>query len=66
LRQTADYQDYHRLLNTQRMLTAIAPLISQATDEQLATEVSLWLAVERDLDPLPADTPPFLEPTPET
>jgi hypothetical protein len=53
LAQTEDYRDYHRLLNIDRMLTDLTPLVDLIADGDLAAEVRAWLSVQPDLDPVP-------------
>ncbi|MET8091238.1 hypothetical protein [Micromonospora sp. NPDC005220] len=53
LSRTAEYQDYHRLLNIDRMLTNLAPLVDHMTDAGLVDEVQAWLRMLPELDPVP-------------
>nr|WTA68155.1 hypothetical protein OHB51_02985 [Micromonospora sp. NBC_00855] len=50
---TDDYQDYHRLLNINRVLTDLVPLVDHMTDAHLVTDVQAWLQVLTELDPVP-------------
>ncbi len=52
LRGTDDYQDYHRLLDIQRMLNDIEPLAGHVTDADLAAELAEWLRITAELDPV--------------
>ncbi|MFG3559017.1 hypothetical protein ACGGAQ_32050 [Micromonospora sp. NPDC047557] len=61
---TADYQDYHRLLNIDRILTNLAPLVDYMTDAHLVADVQAWLQVLTELDPVPEVITPS-EQTPE-
>ncbi|MEV1012780.1 hypothetical protein AB0I89_20310 [Micromonospora sp. NPDC049801] len=58
---TDDYQDYHRLLNIERILTDLAPLVDHMTDAHLVADVQAWLQVLPDLAPVPAADPPLDE-----
>ncbi|WP_435209263.1 hypothetical protein [Micromonospora sp. bgisy143] len=55
---TDDYQDYHRLLNIERILTDLAPLVDYMTDARLVADVQAWLQVLAELDPAPEVTTP--------
>ncbi|MEV4765331.1 hypothetical protein AB0J89_22205 [Micromonospora chokoriensis] len=48
---TDDYQDYHRLLTIERILTDLAPLVEHMTDAHLVADVRAWLRVLTELDP---------------
>ncbi|MGA4728477.1 hypothetical protein ACWEOS_24625 [Micromonospora taraxaci] len=48
---TDDYQDYHRLLAIERILTDLAPLVEHMTDACLVADVRAWLRVLPELDP---------------
>ncbi|MEU7655722.1 hypothetical protein AB0C42_33900 [Micromonospora taraxaci] len=48
---TDDYQDYHRLLAIERILTDLAPLVRHMTDAHLVADVRAWLRVLTELDP---------------
>jgi hypothetical protein len=50
---TKDYRDYHRLLNIDRMLTDLTPVVELIADADLATEVRMWLGIQPELNPVP-------------
>jgi hypothetical protein len=53
LTQTEDYRDYHQLLDIDRMLTDLTPLLDRIIDADLATDLRTWLRAQPDLDPVP-------------
>ncbi|GAA4369427.1 hypothetical protein GCM10023088_19630 [Actinomadura verrucosospora] len=50
LAQTDEYRDTHRLIDMQRALTGLAPIVGLIADTGLAAEVRAWLGVVPDLD----------------
>jgi hypothetical protein len=63
---TADYHDYHQLLNIDRMLTDLTPLIDLITDADLAYQLRTRLHVQAELDPLPTIAGPHSSKPPPT
>ena len=61
---TEDYRDYHQLLNIDRMLTDLAPLLGLITDADLASGLRAWLETQADLDPVPTTIKPDITHTP--
>ncbi|MFG2169136.1 hypothetical protein [Micromonospora chersina] len=61
---TDDYQNYHRLLNINRIPTDLTPLVDYMTDAHLVADVQAWLQVLTELDPVPKAITPS-EQTPE-
>ncbi|MEV4004567.1 hypothetical protein [Actinomadura sp. NPDC049753] len=50
LAETDEYRDTHRLIDMQRALTGLAPIVGLIGDTGLAAEVRAWLGVVPDLD----------------
>jgi hypothetical protein len=63
---TDDYQDYHRLLDIQRMLNDLKPVMRLITDTNLSAELAAWLNILPELDPFPVDAADTPAATPET
>lgn len=59
---TPEYRDYHRLLNIDRMLTVLVPLVCLIVNADLAAELRLWLEIQPDLAPFPTTNPPDSDP----
>ncbi|MEV0569863.1 hypothetical protein [Dactylosporangium sp. NPDC050588] len=53
LRGTDDYRDHHRLVDIERMLGDLRPIVADITDAALAAEAAAWLDVLPELDLTP-------------